>query len=75
MYKAPEVLTPATLDCVLREVAPGDTQYVPLSEVPSRIAGEKVFRGLFNRQVEGFGPSGSHRRTICLPVGELTTID
>lgn len=58
--------------CVLREVAPGDTQYVPVSEVPFLTRQDTVFTGEFRSQVESHGPSGSHRRTICLPVGRLS---
>lgn len=63
------------LQCLLREVARGDFQYVPLAEVaPSlRVNGEKVFTGQFATQQENHGPSGSHTRTICLPRGPLTT--
>ncbi len=67
-------------ECVLREVAPGDTQFVPTSEVPasSLVAGERLVIGVFNSHKENLGPSGSHRRTICLPTGifsrELTVL-
>lgn len=61
------------LDCVVREVRQGDFQYVPVSEVPSLVEGETISTGLFATQMENHGPSGSHRRTICLPRGELTT--
>lgn len=61
------------LDCVIREISPGDSQYVPVSEVPSLVDGETISSGLFATQMENHGPSGSHRRTICLPRGELTT--
>ncbi|HEY9774516.1 MAG TPA: hypothetical protein V6C81_12005 [Planktothrix sp.] len=54
--------------CVLREVAPGDTQYVPVHEVPFLTANEVVYTGTFRRLTEDLGPHGSHRRTICLPV-------
>lgn len=61
-------LTEYTLtECVLREVAPGDTQFVPTAEVPSLVAGERLVIGVFNSHKENLGPSGSHRRTICLP--------
>lgn len=62
------------LQCVVREVAPGDHQFVPVAEVAALIAGETVFTGAFNSQVENFGPSKSHARTICLPAGELTKL-
>lgn len=56
-------------EAVLREVAPGDTQFVPTSEVPSLVAGERLVIGVFDAQQENLGPSGSHRRTILLPRG------
>jgi hypothetical protein len=59
-------------ECVLREVAPGDTQYVPTSEVPSLVEGERLFVGVFTSRQENLGPSGSHRRTICLPNGPVS---
>jgi hypothetical protein len=65
---------PIFLDCVLREVSPGDFEYVPLSEVPSKEEGETVYRGYFSTHKENHGPSGSHVRTICLPVGDLTKV-
>jgi len=55
--------------CVLREVAPGDWQYVPTAEVPSLVVGERLFVGVFTSHKENLGPSGSHRRTICTPNG------
>ncbi len=61
-------LTVHTLtECVLREVAPGDTQFVPTAEVPSLVSGERLVIGVFSSHKENLGPSGSHRRTICLP--------
>lgn len=62
---------PIVMDCVLREVSYKDFEYVPVSEVPYLIPGETIFHGAFKTQVESHGPSGSHRRTICLPVGGL----
>ena len=62
------------MDCLLREVAPGDSQFVPLCEVPAstRHAGETVYRGAFRTQVENLGPYKSHARTICLQAGPLS---
>ena len=57
--------------CVIREVSPGDFQYVPVSEVPTVENGEVVYIGNFISRQENLGPYGSHRRTICLPVGAL----
>jgi hypothetical protein len=31
------------------------------------VAGERLVIGVFNSHKENLGPSGSHRRTICLP--------
>lgn len=62
----------ALTECVLREVAPGDTQYVPTSEVSSLVEGERLFVGVFTARQENLGPSGSHRRTICLPAGPVS---
>jgi hypothetical protein len=61
----------ALTECVLREVAPEDWQYVPISEVPSLVEGERLFVGAFSSREENLGPSGSHRRTICLPAGPV----
>lgn len=58
--------------CVVRPVRPGDEQFVPVREVPFLNAGEPVFRGQFSCTKENHGPSGSHQRTICLPIGKLT---
>lgn len=69
--KLRDVTGSALSECVLREVAPGDTQYVPTSEVPSLVEGERLFVGYFASQQENLGPSGSHRRTICLPRGRV----
>ncbi len=62
----------ALTECVLREVAPGDWQYVPTSEVSSLVEGERLFVGVFTSCKENLGPSGSHRRTICLPNGPVS---
>ena len=60
------------LTCVLRNLGYGTgPQYVPVSESGGRKRGEKTFTGLFASQVERHGPSGSHSRTVCTPVGEL----
>lgn len=61
----------ALTECVLREVAPSDWQYVPTAEVPSLVPGERLFVGVFASHQENLGPSGSHRRTICLPRGPV----
>lgn len=61
----------ALTECVLREVAPNDWQYVPTLEVPSLVEGERLFVGAFASRKENLGPSGSHRRTICLPAGPV----
>lgn len=55
--------------CVLREVAPGDSQYVPTAEVPSVVPGERLFVGVFTGRLENLGPYKSHQRTVCLPAG------
>jgi len=69
----PDSDTPVNTMCLLREVAPNDFQYVPISEVPAStfVAGERTFTGLFRGQKEKLGPSGSHTRTICLPAGQI----
>ena len=56
--------------CVLREMRPGDSQLVPLSEVQSVTQGETIFVGDFSERTEKHGPSGSHSRTVCLPIGQ-----
>jgi hypothetical protein len=59
--------------CVLRPInGDNDVQFVPVSEVAILNAGERVFIGSFNEQVEHVGPSKSHARTVCLPIGELS---
>jgi hypothetical protein len=65
--------------CVVREVRPGDSQYVLVSEVLrdmcSLVAGETIYVGEFDGQVERFGPGNfSHERTICTPRSGLTTV-
>ncbi len=67
------------LHCVVRELRPGDSQYVPVNEVlrdmHALIFGEDVFVGQFDTQIKGFvGPSQSYVRTICLPRGRLVTV-
>ncbi|MCC6977489.1 MAG: hypothetical protein IT343_04165 [Candidatus Melainabacteria bacterium] len=66
-----EVVRPAAgeITCVLREVKPGDWQYVPVSnDIPLEV-GERLFIGRFNCHEENLGPYGSHRRMIALPAG------
>lgn len=63
---------PVQLECVLREIAPGDTQYVPTTDVAYLYFGETVFSGTFVAQLENHGPSGSHRRYVCTPRGALS---
>lgn len=55
--------------CVLREVR-GISQYVPIKDVFNLEVGERTFTGQFREETEDDGPSGSHKRTICLPVGQ-----
>lgn len=62
----------AVMQCVLREVAPGDTQWVPIAEVPQIIRGERLFTGVFRTQLEKHGPHGSHERNIALPYGAMS---
>lgn len=62
----------SAIRCVIREVAAGDFQYVPVAEVPALVPGEIVYTGLFHCQRERLGPHGSHERTICLPRGTLS---
>lgn len=68
----------STTQCVLREVACGDHQYVPVADVINRmgalIPGETIYVGEFRGQVERLGPYGSDERVICLPVSGLTQI-
>jgi len=67
----------STTQCVLREVARGDHQYVPVADVISRLGslvpGETIYTGEFRSQVERLGPYGSDERTICLPTTGLNT--
>ncbi|MBY0548767.1 MAG: hypothetical protein K2W95_15965 [Candidatus Obscuribacterales bacterium] len=60
--------------CVLRELN-GSQEYVPTCEVPVVEKGETLFIGPFNGQLENHGPSGSHRRTVCLPVVTPTRVE
>ncbi|MBK9141586.1 MAG: hypothetical protein IPM23_03750 [Candidatus Melainabacteria bacterium] len=46
----------------------GQMEYVPVEEVPALTQGERLFTGIFNREMVNTGPSRSHRRTVCLPV-------
>ncbi len=62
----------SVMQCVLREIEPGDTQYVPIAEVHRVIPGERLFTGVFRTQLEKHGPHGSHERNIALPCGETT---
>lgn len=66
-----EVIRPAggETSCVLREVKPGDWQYVPVTNDLPVVVGERLFIGRFNTHEENLGPYGSHRRTIALPSG------
>lgn len=59
-----------TLSCVIRKVA-GIDQFIPLEDVVSFVPGETIFTGVFTKETQKDGPSGSHLRTICLPAGEL----
>lgn len=56
-------------ECVLREVKPGDWQYVPVEKDMLLTIGERLFVGRFSSHQENLGPYGSHQRTICLPKG------
>ncbi|HEY9777936.1 MAG TPA: hypothetical protein V6C81_29510 [Planktothrix sp.] len=58
-------------NCVLREVAPSDVQYVPIGEVPFIADSETIYSGNFRSLREKLGPYRSHERTICLPEGKL----
>jgi hypothetical protein len=60
-----------TSTCAIREVAPGEHQYVPLAEVFDRRPDETVYDGRFTDGTGNYGPSGSHKRTICTPVGNV----
>lgn len=55
--------------CVVRDVR-GTSQYVPVKDVFNLEPGERTFTGQFREETENDGPSGSHKRTICLPVGQ-----
>ena len=55
--------------CVFRKVR-GSDEYVPISEVFDLKVGERAFTGQFREETVHDGPSRSHKRTICLPVGQ-----
>jgi len=57
-------------ECVLRTLD-GEQLFVPAREAVL-VTGETKFVGVFSGQVEGHGPSGSHRITVCTPVSRLT---
>ena len=59
--------------CVLRDVR-GVQQYIPVQDAVEVIAGEKLFYGDFTSGTVKDGPSGSHQRTVCDPVGPLTEV-
>lgn len=64
----PGVPSARQMSCVLRDLGDGTgKQYVPVDEVVSLEDGEVPFEGMFFSQVEKHGPSGSHRRTVCMP--------
>lgn len=54
--------------CVIRKVN-GFDQYVPVNEVFDFEPSDRVFTGAFRDETENTGPSGSHKRTICVPLG------
>jgi hypothetical protein len=56
--------------CLIREVA-GLDQYIPIGDVVHFRKSDRLFTGQFREETEKDGPSGSHVRTICLPVGQL----
>ena len=60
-----------TSTCAIREVAPGEHQYVPLTEVFDLRPDETVYEGTFTDGSGKYGPSRSHKRTICTPIGEV----
>ncbi len=64
--------TASIMQCVLREVEPGDTQFVPVGELPYLNPGERLFTGVFRTQKEKHGPSGSHVINIALPFGAVS---
>jgi hypothetical protein len=59
--------------CVLRNlsVEGEDVQYVPVKEAGELVDGERLFTGLFSGQKEQHGPSRSHMRMVCLPIGRV----
>ena len=68
MTARPGVRSARPMACVLRDLGDGTgAQYVPVDEVVSLADGEVPTEGLFFSQVESHGPSGSHRRTVCMP--------
>lgn len=68
MAARPGVRSTRQMSCVLRDLGDGTgAQYVPVDEVVSLADGEVPTEGLFFSQVENHGPSGSHRRTVCMP--------
>lgn len=64
--------------CVVREVNPGDSQFVLVSDVVRRmgslVPGESVYVGRFNGRSERCGMYGSDTRMVCLPAGRLETV-
>ena len=68
MTARPGVRSARPMACVLRDLGDGTgAQYVPVDEVVSLADGEVPTEGLFFSQVESHGPSGWHRRTVCMP--------
>ncbi len=59
-----------TTTCVIRPVA-GSQQYIPVADAVHLNIGEQAFTGEFATDTQKDGPSGSHLRTICLPLGKL----
>lgn len=59
------------MTCVLRQVR-GLDQYIPIADAVGVKVGETSFTGTFLTDTVLDGPSNSHRRTICLPRGDLT---
>jgi hypothetical protein len=53
--------------CVIRNVA-GIDQYIPIADAFHIQPGERSYTGTFRTETVKDGPSGSHSRTICLPV-------
>lgn len=67
-YSSTPVAPDSISQCLMRDVE-GMAQYVPLEEVdPSlRVDGEPLWVGTWTSDVFAFGPSNSHKRTICEP--------